>query len=51
MIAIRNQMCWTPPRRPPAQVATWPLNDQLAGDFHRWYPDLSRTLDPVTLAA
>ena len=25
--------------------------DQLADDFHRWYPGLSRTLDPVALAA
>jgi hypothetical protein len=27
------------------------LNDQLADDFHRWYPGLSRTLDPMPLAA
>ena len=33
------------------QVRTRVLNAQLADDFHRWYPGLSRTLDPVTLAA
>ena len=33
------------------QVRTRVLNDQLAGDFHRSNPGLSRTLDPVTLAA
>jgi hypothetical protein len=27
------------------------LNDQLADHFHRWYADLGRTLDPLTLAA
>lgn len=27
------------------------LNDQLAGDFHRWYPGLSRTLDAMPLVA
>ncbi len=33
------------------QVRARVLNDQLADDFHRWYPGLSRTLDPMTLAA
>jgi hypothetical protein len=33
------------------QARTRVLNDQLAGDFHRWYPGLSRTLDPIPLAA
>jgi hypothetical protein len=28
------------------QLRTRVLNDQLADDFHRWYPGLSRTLDP-----
>jgi len=35
------------------QVRTRVLNDQLASDFHRWYhwyPGLSRTPDPMTLA-
>jgi hypothetical protein len=27
------------------------LNYQLASDFHRWYPGLSRTPDPIPLAA
>ncbi|MGH3492686.1 MAG: hypothetical protein ACRDRL_32755 [Sciscionella sp.] len=27
------------------------LNDQLTGDFHRWYPGFSRAPDPVPLAA
>jgi hypothetical protein len=33
------------------QARTRVLNDHLAGDFHRWYPGLSRTLDPIPLAA
>ena len=33
------------------QVRTRVLNDQLASDFHRWYPGLSRTPDPIPLAA
>ena len=33
------------------QVRTRVLNDQLAGDLHRWYPGLSQTLDPVAPAA
>ena len=33
------------------RVRTRALNDQLAGDFHRWYPGLSRTLGPVPLTA
>jgi hypothetical protein len=28
------------------QVRTRILNDQLAGDFHRWYPGLSRGAGP-----
>jgi hypothetical protein len=33
------------------QIRTRVLNDQLADDFHRWYPNFSRALDPVALAA
>jgi hypothetical protein len=33
------------------QVRTRVLNDQLAGDFRRWYPGLSRTLESMPLAA
>lgn len=33
------------------QVRIRVLNDQLAGDFHRWCPGLGRILDPVPLAA
>ena len=27
------------------------LNGQLAGDFHRWYPGVTRASDPTRLAA
>jgi hypothetical protein len=48
----KQQMRWTPRgAHLLLQVRTRVLNDQLAGDFHRWYPGLSRTPDPVTLAA
>ena len=48
----KQQMRWTPRgAHLLLQVRTRVLNDQLAGDFHRWYPGLSRTLDPMTLAA
>jgi hypothetical protein len=48
----KQQMRWTPRgAHLLLQVRTRVLNDQLAGDFHRWYPGLSRTLDPVALAA
>ena len=48
----KQQMRWTPRgAHLLLQVRTRVLNDQLADDFHRWYPGLSRTLDPVTLAA
>jgi hypothetical protein len=33
------------------QVRTRVPNDHLADDFHHWYPGLSRTLDPIPLAA
>jgi len=48
----KQQMRWTPRgAHLLLQVRTRVLNDQLAGDFHRWYPGLSRTPDPVALAA
>jgi hypothetical protein len=48
----KQQMRWTPRgAHLLLQVRTRVLNDQLASDFHRWYPGLSRTLDPVALAA
>ena len=48
----KQQMRWTPRgAHLLLQVRTRVLNDQLAVDFRRWYPGLSRTLDPVTLAA
>ncbi|HEY6314989.1 MAG TPA: hypothetical protein VIY52_29880 [Streptosporangiaceae bacterium] len=52
MIAIRHQKRWTArgARRLLQVRRTRFLNDQLADDFHRWYPGLSRTLDPVPLA-
>ena len=33
------------------QIRTRVLNDQLAGDFRRWYPGFSQAPDPMTLAA
>jgi hypothetical protein len=48
----KQQMRWTPRgAHLLLQVRTRVLNDQLAGDFRRWYPGLSRTLDPLALAA
>ena len=48
----KQQMRWTPRgAHLLLQVRTRVLNDQHADDFHRWYPGLSRTLDPITLAA
>ena len=48
----KQQMRWTPRgAHLLLQVRTRVLNDQLASDFHRWYPGLSRTLDPIPLAA
>jgi hypothetical protein len=45
-------MRWTPRgARLLLRVRTRVLNDELAGDFHRWYPGLSRGLDPVPPAA
>ena len=48
----KQQMRWTPRgAHLLLQVRTRVLNDQLAGDFHRWYPGFSQALDPVALAA
>jgi hypothetical protein len=48
----KQQMRWTPRgAHLLLQVRTRVLNGQLAGDFHRWYPSLSQTLEPMTLAA
>ena len=48
----KQQMRWTPRgAHLLLQIRARVLNDQLACDFHRWYPGFSRTLDPVTLAA
>ena len=51
-MVMKQQRRWTPRGALLLlQVRTPVLNDHLADDFHRWYPGLSRTLDPVTLAA
>jgi hypothetical protein len=48
----KQQMRWTPRgAHLLLQVRTRVLNDQLAGDFRRWYPGLSRTLNTMPLAA
>jgi len=48
----KQQMRWTPRgAHLLLHVRTRVLNDHLADDFHRWYPGLSRTLDPIPLAA
>ncbi len=46
----KQQMRWTPRgAHLLLQVRTRVLNDQLANDFHRWYPNLTRA--PDTMAA
>ena len=48
----KQQMRWTPRgAHLLLQVRTRVLNDQLASDFHRWYPGLSHAPEPVSLAA
>jgi hypothetical protein len=49
----KQQMRWTPQgAHLLVQVRTRVLNDQLAEDFHRWYPNFSRAPDtPVTALA
>jgi hypothetical protein len=46
----KQQMRWTPQgAHLLVQVRTRVLNDQLANDFHRWYPNFSRAPDtPAT---
>ncbi|MGH3402078.1 MAG: ISKra4 family transposase, partial [Streptosporangiaceae bacterium] len=51
-MARKQQMRWTPRgAHLLLQVRTRVLNDQLASDFHRWHPGLSRAPEPVSLAA
>jgi hypothetical protein len=51
-MVTKQQMRWTPRgAHLLLQIRTRVLNDQLTGDFHRWYPNFSRALDPVALAA
>ena len=48
----KQQMRWTPRgAHLLLQVRARVLNDQLADDFHRWYPGLRRTLGPMPLSA
>jgi hypothetical protein len=48
----KQQRRWTPRgAHPLLQVRTRVLNDQLADDFHRWYPGLTRAPDSAALAA
>ena len=47
-----RQMRWTPRgARLLLQVRTHVLNDQLAGNFRRWYPRLRQVPDPAALTA
>ncbi|MGH3500633.1 MAG: ISKra4 family transposase [Nocardioidaceae bacterium] len=48
----KQQMRWTPrSAHLLLQIRTHVLDDQLAADFHRWYPGFSRAPDPVPVAA
>ena len=48
----KQQMRWTPEgAHLLLQIRTHILNDQLANDFHRWYPGLTDTENSVELAA
>jgi hypothetical protein len=48
----KQQMRWTPRGAYLLlQIRTRVLNDQLAGDFHRWYPGFTQAPDAATLAA
>jgi hypothetical protein len=40
-------------RRPPAllQISTRVLNNDLAADFHRWYPGFTSSAEPAAEAA
>jgi hypothetical protein len=46
----KQQMRWTPRgAHLLLQIRTRVLNDQLSGDFHRWYPNLTQEPDLATL--
>ena len=48
----KQQMRWSPRgAHLLLQVRTRVLNDQLADDFHRWYPGFHQPPDPAALAA
>jgi len=48
----KQQMRWSPRgAHLLLQVRTRVLNDDLAADFHRWYPSFTHTSEPQTLAA
>jgi len=48
----KQQMRWTPRgAHLLLQIRTRVLNDQLATDFHRWYPSFAYTADRQALAA
>jgi hypothetical protein len=48
----KQQMRWAPRgAHLLLQIRTRVLNDQLAGDFRRWYPGFGQAPDPMTLAA
>lgn len=48
----KQQMRWTPQgAHLLLQIRTRVLNDQLADDFRRWYPNFTHTTDHQTLAA
>jgi hypothetical protein len=48
----KQQMRWSPRgAHLLLQVRTRVLNDDLADDFHRWFPSFAHTSEPQTLAA
>jgi hypothetical protein len=49
---ILKRPCWTPRgARLPLQLRIRVLTDDLANDFHRWYPNFTHTTDHQKLAA
>jgi hypothetical protein len=51
-MVTKQQMRWTPHgAHLLLQIRTRVLNDQLTGDFRRWYPGFTRTPDTAVLAA
>jgi len=51
-MAKKQQMRWTPRgAHLLLQIRTRVLNDELATDFHRWYPGFAHTADRQALAA